>query len=458
MAMKVSSPMDRRMKWLLVFILGFSVLIRITAALILGNQVEVLPGTFDQISYHNLALRVLDGHGFTFDQPWWPGTPAGEPTAHWSYLYTLYLVGVYALFDASPVVARVIQAFMVGILHPLLVFLIARRVFNPTVGLIAAGLTAVYIYFIYYSGALMTESTYITVVLAILYLAMILSDKLRVNALLDERFPLSMKQAAIFKTVSIAVTLGVCLGLAVLLRQVILIFVPILFLWMWWSGRRHHTWAILLSGLVLVAMILPVSLFNYLRFDRFVLVNTNAGFAFYWANHPVYGNYFEPILPSGEYFRLLPDELQHLNEAAKDQALLWRGLDFILQDPIRYLNLSLSRIPAFFMFWPSPESTLISNVSRVASFGLMLPLMVYGLVAILFNHRVWIDGRLKSPAMLLYLFFFFYTLIHLLSWALIRYRLPVDAVMLVFAGWAVVDIHQKLSTRQRYKLEQANHL
>jgi 4-amino-4-deoxy-L-arabinose transferase-like glycosyltransferase len=458
MAMKVPSPMDRRMKWLLVFILGFSVLIRITAALILGNQVEVLPGTFDQISYHNLALRVLDGHGFTFDQPWWPGTPAGEPTAHWSYLYTLYLVGVYALFDASPVVARVIQAFMVGILHPLLVFLIARRVFNPTVGLIAAGLTAVYIYFIYYSGALMTESTYITVVLAILYLAMILSDKLRVNALLDERFPLSMKQAAIFKTVSIAVTLGVCLGLAVLLRQVILIFVPILFLWMWWSGRRHHTWAILLSGLVLVAMILPVSLFNYFRFDRFVLVNTNAGFAFYWANHPVYGNYFEPILPSGEYFRLLPDELQHLNEAAKDQALLWRGLDFIFQDPIRYLNLSLSRIPAFFMFWPSPESTLISNVSRVASFGLMLPLMVYGLVAILFNHRVWIDGRLKSPAMLLYLFFFFYTLIHLLSWALIRYRLPVDAVMLVFAGWAVVDIHQKLSTRQRYKLEQANHL
>jgi 4-amino-4-deoxy-L-arabinose transferase-like glycosyltransferase len=458
MAMKVSSSMDRRIKWLLVFILGFSVLIRITAALILGNQVEVLPGTFDQISYHNLALRVLDGHGFTFDQPWWPGTPAGEPTAHWSYLYTLYLVGVYALFDASPVVARVIQAFMVGILHPLLVFLIARRVFNPTVGLIAAGLTAVYIYFIYYSGALMTESTYITVVLAILYLAMILSDKLRVNALLDERFPLSMKQAAIFKTVSIAVTLGVCLGLAVLLRQVILIFVPILFLWMWWSGRRHHTWAILLSGLVLVAMILPISLFNYLRFDRFVLVNTNAGFAFYWANHPVYGNYFEPILPSGEYFRLLPDELQHLNEAAKDQALLWRGLDFILQDPIRYLNLSLSRIPAFFMFWPSPESTLISNVSRVASFGLMLPLMVYGLIATLFNHKVWIDGRLKSPAMLLYFFFFFYTLIHLLSWALIRYRLPVDAVMLVFAGWAVVDIHQKLSTRQRYKLEQANHL
>jgi hypothetical protein len=37
-----------------------------------------------------------------------------------------------------------------------------------------------------------------------------------------------------------------------------------------------------------------------------------------------------------------------------------------------------------------------------------------------------------------------YTAIHLLSWALIRYRLPVDAVMVIFAGSAVVDIGERL--------------
>jgi 4-amino-4-deoxy-L-arabinose transferase-like glycosyltransferase len=449
--------MNKRIVRWLVFILGISVLLRLAAAFYLGDEIEVLPGTFDQISYHNLALRVMDGHGFTFDQPWWPGTPAGEPTAHWSYLYTLYLVSVYTLFSSSPLVARLIQAVLVGVLHPLVVFLIARRVFNPTVSLAAAGLTAIYIYFIYYSGALMTESFYITLVLASLYLAVVLSEKLRVNALLGERLSLSTKSGSILKTALIAVGLGICLGLAVLLRQVILLFTPLLFLWMWWSARRHHTWAILLSGLVLAAMIVPVSLFNYSRFDRFVLVNTNAGFAFYWANHPVYGSYFEPILPSGEYFRLLPEDLIHLNEAAKDQELLWRGMDFIVEDPVRYLFLSLSRIPAFFMFWPSSESTLISNVSRVASFGLMLPLMLYGFVAILINRKFWTDGRLKSPVMLIYLFIAFYTLIHLLSWALIRYRLPVDAVLLVFAGWAAVDIYSRLSPKPRHKLEQTTY-
>jgi 4-amino-4-deoxy-L-arabinose transferase-like glycosyltransferase len=447
--------MNNHKKLLLILILSLSVLFRITAAAYLGNEVEVLPGTHDQISYHTLALRVLDGHGFTFDQPWWPGTPAEEPTAHWSYLYTLYLVGVYALVGPSPLVARLIQAVLVGLLHPLLVYLVARRIFNPSIGLVAAGLTAVYIYFVYYTAALVTESFFITVVLASLYLAVVLSDRLRVDALLGERLSLSMKQAPVLKVFLMSGALGICLALAVLLRQLILFFVPILFLWIWWSGRRHHTWAVIFPGLVVIAAILPVSLFNYIRFDRFVLVNTNAGFAFYWANHPVYGNHFEPILPSGEYFRLLPEELLHLNEAALDQALLQRGLQFILDDPIRYLNLSLSRIPAFFMFWPSSESGLISNISRVASFGLMLPLMLYGLVGVLFNSKVWMEGVLSSLAMLLYLFIVFYTLIHLLSWALIRYRLPVDAVFLLFAGWAVVDIYERLSSRRRVELEQA---
>jgi hypothetical protein len=33
-----------------------------------------------------------------------------------------------------------------------------------------------------------------------------------------------------------------------------------------------------------------------------------------------------------------------------------------------------------------------------------------------------------------------YTLIHLLSWAQIRYRLPVDAVLLLFAAIAMADL------------------
>jgi fumarate reductase subunit D len=55
---------------------------------------------------------------------------------------------------------------------------------------------------------------------------------------------------------------------------------------------------------------------------------------------------------------------------------------------------------------------------------------------------------LFHPASLLLLFVAVYTAIHLLSWALIRYRLPVDAVMLVFAGLALVELAAWLQRRR----------
>ena len=110
--------MSRNHRYILVITLVLSVLVRVGAAVYIGNEVEALPGTFDQISYHNLAMRVNGGYGFTFGEPWWPATPANAPTAHWSYLYTGYLILIYKIFGTSPLIARVLQAIVVGLLQP----------------------------------------------------------------------------------------------------------------------------------------------------------------------------------------------------------------------------------------------------------------------------------------------------------------------------------------------------
>jgi hypothetical protein len=86
---------------LLVFI-AVSVVFRCAAAVYQGNEVVDTPGAADQISYHNLALSILEGKGFSFATNWWPATAGGAPTAHWSYLYTFYLVIVYSVFGESP--------------------------------------------------------------------------------------------------------------------------------------------------------------------------------------------------------------------------------------------------------------------------------------------------------------------------------------------------------------------
>jgi hypothetical protein len=95
------------------------------------------------------------------------------------------------------------------------------------------------------------------------------------------------------------------------------------------------------------------------------------------------------------------------------------------------------------MFWPSSESSLISNLSRVGSFGLFLPFMIYGLVRSLTNRRIKLVEKIAQPTTLLLMLMLVYTAIHLLTWALIRYRLPVDAILVIFAGYALVDLYQR---------------
>lgn len=421
---------------ILIAILAVSVLLRVIAAFVFGNHVEVLPGTYDQVSYHNLALRILGGHGFTFDTFWWPATPAGEQTAHWSYLYTFYLLIVYTLFGPNPLAARVIQAVIVGILHPLLAYLIGERVFNRTIGLVSAGITAIYIYFIYYSGTLMTEPFYIVAILASLYLAILLTGE---------------QAATRYSDLWLALLLGLSMGVAVLLRQLFLLIVPLIVLWIgyarWRINHKVPFGSLAASLGVIALMILPFTIFNYSRFDRFVLLNTNAGFAFFWGNHPIQGTHFYAILPPDKpsYQELIPKELRSLDEAALDQALLKEGLKFIWDDPGRYILLSINRLKDYFVFWPTPSSSLPSNLSRLFSFSIFLPFMIYGVFLAIFNRK-WAPKKLNlaSPVVMLLLYVVVYTGVHLLTWTLIRYRLPVDAILVIFAGLAITHLAQLL--------------
>lgn len=424
----------------LIIILVVSVLLRVIAAFMLGNQVEILPGTFDQVSYHNLAIRILGGHGFTFDTFWWPATPAGEQTAHWSYLYTFYLLGIYALFGPNPLIARLIQVVIVGILHPLLIYLIGKRVFNQTIGLVSAGITAIYIYFIYYSGTLMTEPFYITAILASLYLAVLLAGQ---------------RESGRYADLWLALLLGLSMGAAILFRQLFMLIVPFIILWIgyarWRLNRKVPVGVLIASLAVIALMILPFTIFNYSRFDRFVLLNTNAGFAFFWGNHPIHGTHFYAILPPDKpsYQQLIPKELRSLDEAALDQALLKEGLKFVLDDPGRYILLSINRLKDYFVFWPSPGSGLLSNLGRLFSFTLFLPFMIYGILQVLVNRKWASQLSLASPIVMLLLYAALYTVMHLLTWTLIRYRLPVDAILILFAGLGLTQLVQWLTTRRR---------
>lgn len=401
----------------LVLIVLFALCVRILLALVLGENIREISGTYDQIAYDQLAQRVVSGHGFSFGIDWYPFVHANQPTAFWSFLYTLYLSGVYAVFGHHPLVARLIQ-ILISSLSFWLIYRLGRRLFDSTVGLVAAGLAACYAYLILFNASLMTQSFYILAVLASLELALALVEKST-----WQRWAL----------------LGIVVGLGVLLRQSLLLFAPLLFGWIWWASSsssrgtfspRKTLRGIGIAVAIIAMCVLPWTLRNYLVFNDFLLLNSNSGYWFYSSNNPGQGTTFDST-----YKAPIPEELKNLQEPAVDRVLLRDGIRFIIADPVRIALLSINRVKDYFWLFPTESSSPISNWSRLFSFGLYLPFMLYG---IYLSRERW---RMCLP---LYLYVAFDAFFCLISWSAPRYRLPSDTIMMILAGLAVTNLAARL--------------
>jgi 4-amino-4-deoxy-L-arabinose transferase-like glycosyltransferase len=416
-------------RYWLVAVISLGILLRIGAALYLGNVITGTQQTriYDQVSYNALASSLLAGQGYSFDKDWYPFTPARTPTAHWSFLYPLYLAGIYKVTGYLPVVARLIQAVICGLLSLWLLFRLGSRLFGEKVGLASAAMGAVYAYFIYHDAALMTESFFVLGVLVMFDLSLQIVDGERKEAGAGEAQ--DQREGGLKNWI----WLGIVLGLLALLRQTIILWVPFLLLWIFaFSKGRSRWYGPVVTLAVMALFILPWTVRNYWVYGSFLPLNSNAGYALYSANHPDHGTNFNQ-----DYAAPLPPDLvgKGLNEAQWNNALTRRGLEFILQDPLRYLLLSLDRVPIFFNFWFSAESDLPSNLMRVLSYGLYLPFYVYGLIL---SFSRW------KRCLLFYLFALIYSLMHILTWASIRYRLPVDMALMPFAALALIDVISRL--------------
>lgn len=434
----------------LFVIILLAVLARLLVALYLGNEPA---RALDEYSYSALAGRLGQGYGYSFAAAWYPFTPAGAPTAHWSFLYTAFLAGVYALFGYAPLAARLLQAVLGGILLPWLVYRLARRVFaqRPNLALVAAAFSAGYAYFILYAAQLMTETFYIVALLWSLERGIALVGNREQGSGIREEHGWRW---------STAVVLGISLGVATLLRQSVMPWVVVLFVWLLVQAPagparadRPRSWlrrvgALVVAGAVMMLFILPFTLRNYFVYGDFLLLNSNAGYAMYSAQHPMHGTDFQAFAAAP-----LPDDLRSmdLNEPQWDRELLRRGIGFILADPVRYLQLSASRVLDYFEFWPT-ETTVLHNAGRLLSFTLFLPVALAGFV--LAARQAWRASSgwlalVSHPVSLLSLFILFYSLLHLFTWAMPRYRLPVDAVAMPFAALLICEAWAAWQQRRR---------
>ena len=96
---------------------------------------------------------------------------------------------------------------------------------------------------------------------------------------------------------------------------------------------------------------------------------------------------------------------------------------------------------------PLPIRACISNITRVISFGVAMPFMLAGVIMVLWPNKMKFADWLARRETLLVLFLAVYAGIHILTWTLVRYRLPVDAVLLPVAAYSLTRLAQKIWPR-----------
>jgi hypothetical protein len=243
----------------------------------------------DQVFYNAEANVLADGKAFTGPFPH-AGEPGVEdpPTAEHPPLTVMVLAPVSWLTERAPFSAladetrladgtkiythvREHRYFMalLGTVLVLLVGLLGRKTAGNTVGLVAAGLAAVYPNMWVNDGLVMSETVTGLAVVGALLVAVHLLDR---------------------PSVPLALGLGALCGLATLGRAELALFVPLLAIPVVWLAARRSLLklgAIACIGAGLVVG--PWVLYNLSRFDERTFVSTNDGIALAGSNcDPVY--------------------------------------------------------------------------------------------------------------------------------------------------------------------------
>jgi len=326
-----------RDKIILISILSVGVLLRfIYLFQVKTNDPSFLhfSGT-DASSYDNLALDVLNGN-----------------LAHSPYsfnpLYFYFLALVYLIVGHSPFNALIFQIF-VGCSSYLLMYLIAKRIFNQTVGLIAVLLSSFYGSFMVYETSILTPvlDTFTLLLSVLLLLKSVERDS----------------RKWYFMT-------GIALGLSALSRATTLLVIPFLLLYVLIVlGLKKRF--IIVSFFILLGTFLtisPVTIRNYIYSGKFILL-TQSGAVTFWAgnNEDAEGIYY------------LPPYLDRLK--GKDESFwIQDAMRFIKEKPYKYLWLLFQKFRLFWSGYEIPDNDIV--YARFEKFSPLLKLMLqFGQIA-----------------------------------------------------------------------------
>jgi tetratricopeptide (TPR) repeat protein len=353
-------------------------------------------------------------------------------------LYPAFLAAIYKVFGPGYVWPRIVQAVL-GAASCGLVFLIGREAFGRVVATLAGLIAATYWTLIFFDGELLAAS--LSVFLGLLLIWLLLRAGRRPS----------------WKTFGAA---GLMLGLAGITRPDVLLMGPAIVVWLAIRFRHQRRSALKFAACVTagcLAIVLPVTVRNYVAGRDLVLIAWQGGLNFYIGNNPLTDGRTAVapgmvLDPHGAY-----DEAIAFAERAEGRPLkpsqvsdyfYGQGWEFIKANPRQALALTLLKARLFWSSWEiANNKNLYFWTERFAPLVRFLPLGfgVIGPLGLLGMTLCW-RRRLELFPLWGSILVYMAAVVPFFSAA--RFRLPIVPVLIVLGAWAAVAGYRALRERQ----------
>jgi 4-amino-4-deoxy-L-arabinose transferase-like glycosyltransferase len=391
----------------LVLLAALGLAVRLLYALVVMHDVPV---GGDGLEFHILANQLANGDGYI--QPLIV-SPSHVPTADKPPLYPLVLA-LPSLVGWKSLVAHRVVSCLMGAALVLLAGLLGRRVGGERVGLLAAGIAALYPLLVVLDGAVRSESLYAPLVAALLLATYRLVDR-----------PVAGRAVAVGALIGLAVLVrSEALLLGVLLLVIAMIRLP--------SGARVRLTA--LAALVALLFISPWAIRNWSEFGH-PLLSTNEGSLLYGAN--CRAAYYSSQIGTWACYPPLTVTAGR-DEAQVSSELRSHGLDFARDHAGRVPAVMGVRLLRTFDLWsPNHATRFEADIGNrdlgtyrigVAVFYLLAPLAVAG--ALILRRRGETIAFPLAPLALV-------VAVALLGYGTPRFRVPLEVPIVVLAAVAI---------------------
>lgn len=331
------------------------------------------------------------------------GIGAAESGSYRPPLYPLMISVIYSVAGADAFWVRLAQIGL-SLATVWLVSLLAFRLGGKQASLFAAVLASFYPLWTFFSAMIMAEVLLVFLVTLSCYLAIRFDEA---------------------RGLGLAVALGSTLGLAVLCKPVVAAWIPLIAVILW----RKSGWAIhkgvlnqvvsVLCGFLVV--LVPWMLRNEVVTGHRFVVSTNLGMNLLVGHEPrARGSYVD----ERNYLAMHAKIGEGISDVVvRDAAVAREVLGWIAKDPVRTMKLAMRKT---FLLWNSVlEGTSRSATTLHFVTGTIVVLLgLWGITRFRSDTLSWIVGAAALA----------WTVVHALFFAHPRFRLPVDILLIPFAG------------------------